>query len=400
MREKRNRLGPAMAFILLLGVVSLFSDMTHEAAAGIRGDYLALLGASAATIGFVSGLGELVGYSLRIVFGRLTDRTGRYWLMTIAGYAIDVFAVPALALVREDGWIWACALIILERTGKAVKKPAKNTLLSFAASQEGVGRSFAIQEAIDQCGAVLGPLLLFAVLTLKSGTEYERYVSCFTVLTVPAVLTIGFLLLARRKFPHPERFEPEPAERERFRMRPSFMLYLAAIGLFAFGFIDFSLITMHVARAGLFTTRQLPLLYAGTMLVDALSALVFGRLYDRRGFLALVLSTLLSCGFSILVFGSGARAAVIAGVLLWGLGMGAQESILKAAVSSMVPKSGRAAGFGVFECAFGVCWFLGSWLMGALYDRSLPALIAVSAGAQLLAVPFYLLSASRQQRGE
>ena len=99
MKKKLQSLTPAMAFILLFSVVSLLSDMTHEGAASIRGAYLSLLGASAATIGFVSGFGELVGYSLRFLFGKLADKTKRYWLLTIIGYTVDVLAVPALALV-------------------------------------------------------------------------------------------------------------------------------------------------------------------------------------------------------------------------------------------------------------------------------------------------------------
>ncbi|NCA93168.1 MFS transporter, partial [bacterium] len=106
MRRKKI-LTPALMFIVLFGIVSMFSDMTHEGAASIRGAYLALLGASGSAIGFISGLGELVGYSLRYIFGRLADKTGKYWTITIIGYAVDVFAVPALALVSEDGWIWA-----------------------------------------------------------------------------------------------------------------------------------------------------------------------------------------------------------------------------------------------------------------------------------------------------
>lgn len=396
-QKKRKQLTQAMQFILLLGIVSLLSDMTHEGASGIRGAYLALLGASAATIGFVSGLGELVGYGLRFLFGRLTDKTKQYWTLTIVGYAIDVLAVPALALVHEDGWIWACALLILERVGKAIKKPAKNTILSFAASQEGVGRSFAIQEALDQIGAFLGPLMLYVVLLFQKSGTYDAYRLCFAVLAIPAVLTMAALLIAKKRFPNPEAFEPEPPADEKFRLRPSFVLYLAAIGLFAFGFLDFSLITMHVARSGMLADASLPLLYAGAMLADAVSALFFGRLFDRIGFRTLIVSTLLSASFALFVFGFQATWATILGVLLWGVGMGAQESILKAAVATMVPKNSRAAGYGVFELSFGVCWFLGSWLLGVLYDVSLPALIAVSIGAQLLSVPFYAISARRQR---
>lgn len=399
MRKKRIRIAPAMSFILLMGVVSLFSDMTHESASGVRGAYLSLLGASAASIGFVSGLGELVGYSLRFVFGLITDKTKRYWDFTILGYGVDLLAVPALALVREDGWIWACALLIVERTGKAIKKPAKDTIMSFAASSEGVGRSFAIQEALDQIGAFLGPLMLSAAMALRTGlSEYEDCRFGFSLLLAPALVSLGLLIYARRKYPAPEDFEKTEEEPGDFRLRPSFRLYLAAIGLFAFGFVDFSLISMHVYQNGLIGAERVPLLYAGAMLADAVSALFFGRMYDKAGFRALTVSTALSAPFALFVFGFRSLPLTVLGAALWGVGMGAQESILKAAVSAMVPKRSRAAGYGLFECAFGCFWFLGSWLCGVLYEVSRPALIAVSAGAQVLAVLFYIFSASAAKK--
>ena len=407
MKKKPSRvLTPAMTFILLFSIVSLLSDMTHEGAASIRGAYLALLGASAATIGFVSGLGELFGYSLRFVFGRLTDKTKQYWPMTILGYAIDVLAVPALALVGEHGWVFAGALIVIERIGKAIKKPAKNTLMSFAASQEGVGKSFAIQEMLDQIGAFLGPVMLYLVMLFKTeGSTFRLYSFCFAVLLVPAVATMVMLVFTKRKFPNPERFEPEPKEYIPFRLDKKFLLYLGGISLFAFGFIDYSLIIMHVSRTfigvsqglqdtgSLVNSGTLPLLYAGAMLIDAASALVFGLFYDKKGVAALVVATTLAAPFSLLIFGAHSNAALLVGIGLWGIGMGAQESVLKAAVAGLVPKSSRATGYGIFECVFGVFWFLGSWLLGALYDISLPAMIAVSVGAQLLATVFYFLSA-------
>ena len=178
-----------MLFIILFGIVSLFSDMTHEGASSIRGAYLSLLGASAATIGFISGLGELVGYSMRYVFGKLTDKSKQYWPMTIAGYVLDIIAVPALALVGEHGWIAACVLLVIQRMGKAIKKPAKDTIMSFAASQEGVGKSFGIQEVLDQIGAFIGPVLLYLVMLFKTeGTTFEIYSTCFAVLAIPGVI--------------------------------------------------------------------------------------------------------------------------------------------------------------------------------------------------------------------
>ena len=405
MKRQKKKLSQAMLFIVLFGIVSLFSDMTHEGASSIRGAYLALLGASAGTIGFVSGLGELIGYSMRYVFGRLTDRTKRYWPMTVFGYVLDVLAVPALALVGEHGWAWACALLVVQRMGKAIKKPAKDTIMSFAASQEGAGRSFGLQEVLDQIGAFLGPVLLYLVMLFQTdGTTFEVYSRCFAVLAVPGVITIILLLVTRARFPNPERFEPEPKEFVPFKMKKEFVLYIAGISLFAFGFIDYSIIIMHVSRtyarlaAGLAETTSLvssgslPLLYAGAMLVDAAAALVFGLLYDKKGVRALVWSTLLSAPFAVFIFRADSVPMLLLGIALWGVGMGAQESVLKAAVTGMVPKASRATGYGIFECSFGVFWFLGSWLLGALYDISISAMVAVSVAAQLAAIPLYIAS--------
>lgn len=412
MEKKKKTLSQAMLFIILFGIVSLFSDMTHEGASSIRGAYLSLLGASAATIGFISGLGELIGYSMRYVFGKLTDKTKRYWPMTIAGYLLDIIAVPLLALVGEDGWIAACALLVVQRMGKAIKKPAKDTIMSFAASQEGVGKSFGLQEVLDQIGAFIGPVLLYLVMLFKTdGTTYEVYSTCFAFLAIPGAITIILLIVTRCKFPNPEHFEPEPKEYIPFKMKKEFILYIAGISLFAFGFIDYSIIIMHVSRtysslasglsetSSLVNTGTLPLLYAGAMLVDAVAALIFGMMYDKNGVKALVWSTVISAPFAVFVFAFNSVPMLLVGIALWGVGMGAQESILKAAVTSMVPKTSRATGYGIFECSFGAFWFLGSWLMGVLYDASIPAMIAVSVAAQLAAIPLYIASAKLRKNG-
>ena len=410
--QRKRHLSQAMVFLILFGIVSLFSDMTHEGASSIRGAYLSIMGASAGAIGFFSGLGELIGYSMRYLFGKLTDKTRQYWLVTVIGYVLDVMAVPALALVGEHGWIWACLLLLIQRMGKAIKKPAKDTIMSFAASQEGAGKSFGIQELLDQIGAFLGPVLLYLVMLFRTdGDVFRTYSCCFAVLVIPGAITLILLLFTWRKFPDPERFEPEPEEHVPFRMKKSFVLYIAGISCFAFGFIDYSLIIMHVSNvyaglasdlaqtSALVTEGTLPLLYAGAMLVDAIAAVVFGYLYDKIGVKALMISTLLSSVFAIFVFSAHSVPMLLIGIALWGIGMGAQESILKAVVTSIVPKDSRATGYGIFECSFGVFWFLGSWIMGVLYDLSIPAMVAVSVIAQLLAIPLYLAS-DRGQRAQ
>ena len=390
--NKKRTISGAIAFITLMGIVSLFSDLTHEGARSILGEYLSLAGASAAAIGFVSGIGELCGYSLRLISGLIADKTKKYWTLVIAGYVIQVLAIPALALVPEHGWVWACGLVILERVGKAVKKPAKNTLVSFAASEIGTGKGFAYQEFLDQLGAFLGPILLF-VTALVKGTDdlFQTYRISFAVLLVPALITIALVLAAKIKYPDPEMFEKQEDKPENFRFGKSFALFMASICFFAFGFADFTLITLHAANTGAFPEFTLSLLYAAAMAVDAFAALFFGWLFDRIGLKALIISTLCSTFFSCFIFMTGNARIIGIGIILWGIGIGAQESIMKAAVSGMVPRSMRSTGFGIFETGFGIAWFLGSWLLGALYDLNPMYLVVVSVASQLLAIAFYAM---------
>ena len=393
MQEKEYIKKAAFAFVLLMGIVSLFSDITHEGATSIIGAFLSLAGASAAAIGFVSGLGEFVGYSLRLLTGWLTDKTKKYWPITIAGYIIDCVAIPALAFVPKGGWILACLIIVIQRTGKAIKKPAKDTLLSFAASQAGTGKSFAIQEFLDQIGAFLGPVILFVVLLLKKNEDlFSAYIFCFVILGIPAIVTIALLFFAKYRYPEPDKFEPPAKEVQPFRLNRPFLLYIAAISLFAFGFLDFPLITMHTIKTGLIPEDTVSLIYAGAMAVDAFAALFFGWMFDKYGIKVLMLSTLISAPFAFFIFSVTSRWALFVGVALWGVGMGAQESILKAAVTQIVPKQSRSSAFGIFQTSFGACWFLGTWLMGIMYDAAPIWMVIFSVVMQVVAIPFFWLS--------
>ena len=393
MEKKKKYVKGALAFIFLMGIVSLFSDMTHEGARSILGEYLNLTGATAATIGFVSGLGELLGYGLRIVSGRIADRTKHYWTLVIIGYTVQVLAIPALALVPENGWILACGLVIMERVGKAIKKPAKNTLVSFASSEIGQGKGFAYQEFLDQLGAFLGPVILFIIGYVKKADKLmSTYRICFLILGIPALITISLVLISKYKYPHPEMFEKVEISDGKFTMRKSFIFYMIAISLFAFGFLDFTLITLHAAKTNAFPKESLSLLYALAMAVDAFAALFFGWMFDKIGLRALMISTLISSLFSPLIFLSDNKIFILAGIVVWGIGMGAQESIMKAAVSRIIPRNMRSTGFGIFETGFGIFWFLGSWCMGALYDINVIVMVGISVVVQLSAIIFYWIA--------
>jgi MFS family permease len=372
----------AWQFVIALGLVSLFADVTYEGARSITGPYLGLLGAGAAVVGLVAGAGELIGYTLRLASGYLADRTRRYWALTLIGYTINLAAVPLLALTGR--WPAAAVLMILERTGKAVRTPARDAMLSHASATVGRGRAFGVHEALDQVGALLGPLVIAFVLhrggSMRAG---------FAWLAIPAVLALAALASARFAFPDPQQFEPSQPRASTKGLPRAFWLYLVAVGLIAAGYADFPLIAYHFKKTALVPDAAIPLFYAGAMAVDAVAALVLGRLFDRVGLATVALGALLSAGAAPLVFLGGLPGAV-AGMTLWGVGMGAQESIMRAAVAGMAPPERRGSVYGVFNAGYGLCWFAGSALLGVLYGVSPIALVIFSAVAQLAAVPLLL----------
>lgn len=377
--------GSAMKFVVLLGFVSLFADVTYEGARSITGPWLAVLGASAAAVGFVSGLGELLGYALRIFSGYLSDRTGRYWLLTIIGYFVNLLAVPLLALAGR--WEIAAVLIVTERVGKAVRAPSRDAMLSHATSAMGRGWGFGIHEAMDQIGALTGPLIVAAVLFLRGEAGYPP---AFAVLAIPAVLALATLLAARYLYPNPRDLEVKRITLERQGLSRVYWLYLAAVACVAAGYADFPLIAYHLQRTDVAPTAAIPLFYAVAMGVDAIAALVFGRLFDRHGIPVLIGGVALSALFAPFAFSQSLPLAVL-GMVLWGIGMGAQESVLRAAIGDLVAADRRGSAYGIFNTAYGVAWFLGSALMGLLYDQSLLYLVVFSMAAQAVSVPLLLL---------
>lgn len=379
----------AMRFILLLGLVSLLGDVVYEGARSITGPFMAVLGASATAVGVVAGLGELVGYALRLFSGILTDKTGKYWAIAFTGYIMTFLAVPLLALAGS--WQVAALLVIAERFGKAIRTPARDAMLSHATSEVGRGWGFAVHEALDQVGALLGPLLIAAVMYFRGS-----YRSGFAILFIPAVMAILVLVTARVLYPSPRDLERERTILQGKGLPRAFWLYLTATTLLAAGYADFALLAFHFKKASLFSDRMIPVLYAFAMGIDAIAALIFGRLFDRIGINSLIISSILSALFPPLVFLGGSGLAV-AGMAVWGIGMAAQESVLRATISEMVPANKRGTAYGIFNTGYGLFWFLGSALMGFLYDRSIPTLVIFSVVVQLAAVPV-LITTRKQLR--
>lgn len=368
----------AYAFIVTFGIVSLFADMAYEGMRGLNGEFLGSLGASGTMVGVIAGGGELLGYLLRLVSGRLAQRTGAYWPLAIGGYALTMVAVPAMAFVFS--WQAAALFVLLERAGKAMRSPATNTMQSRAGDHIGQGWAFGLQEALDQTGAVIGPLITSFVLA-----RHGDYHAAYAWLAVPAVLTmisVGTIAIRYRFAGHivqPASGDGAPA------LSRTFWLYTLSAALLGFGFADFSLIAFHFAQANIVAKATVPIFYAVAMAASGAGALLFGWLFDRRGLVVLIPVILLGTAATPLVF-LGRATAALAGTLLWGMAFGTQNALTSAAVAKLVPEAMRARAYGLFSAIYGTSWFAGSALLGALYDTSLVLLASVAIAAQLLAI--------------
>lgn len=372
----------AIRFIILLGFVSLFADMTYEGARSITGQYLAILGASGTVVGIVSGLGEFIGYAFRLVSGYASDRTGRYWTAVFVGYACNLLAVPLLALAGN--WPLAVTLILLERLGKAIRSPAKDAMVSYATSEIGRGWGFGLHEMMDQIGAILGPLIVSVVLYTRGSYE-----ASFALLLIPGLCALSVLACARFLYPRPQDLEVTTPVLHGTKFTKKYWLYIAAVCCIAVGYVDFPLIAYHFKQVALMPDDWMPVLFALAMAADGIAALIFGHLYDKKGISILIIVILVAAPFVLLVFLNNLYAAIV-GMVLWGIGLGAQESIMRAVVANLIHKANRGTAYGIMNIWFGVFWFLGSAAMGFLYDTSLVGLVIFSFGFQLLSIPFLL----------
>ncbi len=369
----------AIRFIICLGVVSMFADMTYEGAHSVIGPLLSDLGSSATQVGLIAGVGEMFAASLRLFSGRLADKTRAYWTIAIFGYAINIVVVPALAFAGS--WKAAALLIIAERTGKALRGPARDVLLSGATHKVGHGFGFGVHAAFDQAGAVMGPLFVaYAV------AKTNHFGPAFLWLVVPAIGAFGAMLIARAMNPDMEVKAPKRIDQ---KLPPVFWTYVAAAGLLACGFVDFPLLAYHFQKTGLVGKETIPLLYAGAMAVNGITALIFGKLFDRFGVWALAAGILVSLLALPLGF-LGGHAAVFASVGCWATGLGAQDASLRGGIAQVVSMNKRGSAFGAFNGVYGVAWFAGSAVMGLLYDHSLIALVAFGIAAQLLAAGMFV----------
>ena len=375
----------ALQFVVIIGIANFFADFTYEGARGIVGPFLGSLGASAAIVGFVAGLGELMGYGLRSVSGYFADKSHRHWAFAFVGYTVNLLAVPALALATR--WPLAATLVVAERTGRGIRKPTVEAMLSYAGKSIGAGWVFGLNEALDQAGATIGPLLVALILYFNGGVR-----TGFGVLLIPALLCLAILVAARLLHPRPHELE-QGAEHTlaTTKLTRAYWIYLGAGSLIAAGFADFALIGFHFHKANTVSSNLIPVFYAVAMASSAIASIPLGRLFDRFGPNISLFAFLISAAAAPFVF-LGTSVAALIGMVFWGIGMSAQGSLFQAMLTGVIPPQKRSTAFGLFDTGYGIAWFLGSAVMGLLYEKSILAVALFSVCLQLAALPIFFIA--------
>jgi len=368
---------------MTMGIVNLFADMTYEGGASLNGPFMGSLGATAAIVSIVAGVGEFLGYTLRFVSGYFSDKTGKHWPITFLGYTINLLAVPAMALAGH--WQVAAGLILLERIGRAMRKPTVEAMLSYTTHELGRGGVYALNTALDEIGATIGPLVVALVLFLK-GSERMAYAS----LLLTAMLTLAALSAARLIFPLPAELEKGPATTTKgFTKRYWFLMVAGAF--FAAGLLSYELIAYHLASTNAVPRALVPVLLAFATGLGVIASLAFGKAYDRKGLPVLLLAVVLSSLFAPAAF-LGKLPGLILAMAFWGIGYATQDTLLKALIAGELPEGKRDFAFGLFYIGYGVGWLIGSTVSGLLYQDRRTTLILFAAIVQLCSVPFFIIA--------
>ena len=410
-RNSGKRFSPAVTVILLFGIISLLGDMVYESARGANSQYFNLLSVSAAQVGLVFGIGEFLGYFLRLLAGVASDKSGKHWVFIFVGYGM-LLVVPLMGFTMN--WSILVILILMERIGKALRNPAKDTILSgVAENQVGTGFAFGLQEALDQVGALLGPLIFTLVFSLTNQNGVAQYQLGYKLLFIPFVFLMLFVLYAYRKIK--SNGLDSGIDQKEFRserLKPIFWIYTAFTFFCTLGFVNFSVIGYHLKADRLLSDGNITLLYSGAMAVDALAALIIGKLYDRLkektgiktgGLAVLGAIPFLTLLLPFLTIGSS-MALIVIGMMFFGIVMGTHEAIMRSAIADITPFYKRGTSYGIFNTGYGLALFIGSALMGWLYDLNQTGMImAFTFVAEAIAVFLYfkmihMVRSSRRQK--
>jgi MFS family permease len=371
----------AMKLIIFFGLVSLFGDIVYEGARAVNGPYLQTLAVNAAMVGLIAGIGEFSGYAVRLLSGFYADKTKAYWVFTFIGYGL-IIAIPMLSLTGV--WQVAAVLMVAERVGKGIRAPAKDSIVSSAAKRIGTGRGFAIQEVLDQIGALTGPLIFTVYFALTGGGNKNAvdYRHAYGLFWIPFALVMIFAVIAFMQVPDPTKLEPPKKANEPDTITRLFWIYNAFSFFAAFGLVSFAIIGYHFKAKNVISDAMIPVFYAVAMAVDGAAAYVIGTLYDKvkekykhhgGGLVTLIVIPLLSAFIPFFAFTKSPVLAFVSAVL-FGMVMGCHETIMKAAIADITPLHKRGTGYGIFNFSYGMAMLGGGYFAGLLYEISVPML--------------------------
>lgn len=388
----------ALKVMLLFGFVSLLGDVVYEAARSINGQYLQILGANATLIGLIVGFGEFFGYALRLLSGYFSDKSKAYWFFTIFGYAL-LISIPLLSLAGI--WQIAAILIISERIGKAIRTPARDTLISNAAKTLGTGIGFGIHEFFDQIGALLGPLLIAFLFLSSAENSKLEYKNAYSLLWLPFILLMMILIATffiYKNLQKNKEFYIKSKDKNSKKFSKIFFYYLTFTFLTTLGFINFAIFGYHFKVKNFLSDAEIPLLYSIAMIVDAFTALSIGKFYDflkekmkneKAGLLTLIFIPLLTLLIPLLIFSEDIKF-ILFGVILWGIILGTHETIMKAAIADISSIEKRGTAYGIFTTIYGIATLLSGIITGLLYDYAFSLLLLIIFITQFSAILIFL----------
>lgn len=353
--------------VTLIGIVSMMGDIVYEGGRGVVPSYLQLLGVSAFIVGFVTGLGDFIGYAIRLISGYLSDKRGTYWTFMFLGYGL-IIAIPLLSITNF--WLAAAFLVILERLGKAIRAPARDAIVSVISKGVGVGKAFGLHELLDQIGAVLGPLIVSIILYYT----FNNYSITFAALFIPYIILIATLFYVYFKL----RLKVSESQYSKVKISSNafskdFYIYSLAVFVNVLGLVPASLI-LYKASIILAPSKMewvVPLLFMFIQLIDAPSALMSGIVFDRIGTRVLIIPFILSIFTCFFAFQAIELTYLIISCTFYGIVLGMQESVYRAAVSYYVPKESRGTAYGIFNTAYGVGFLLSGVVFGLFLDIGL-----------------------------
>ena len=373
--------------IIIIGIASFFADFTYESANSMFPQFFTHIGGSAFILGIVLGVSQFVGYAFRLVSGRLVDKTKAYWSVIFIGYAINLFAVPLLAL--SGNYFMAAILIFMEYFGKGIRVPPRDYVVSVAASSGKMGRAFAIQEGLDQAGAVAGPLSV-AVILLYS---VESYRVAFALLGIPAVITLAVLVNAYLYY-NKAKIKPINTYDQEFLSSRQFLTYSSAIAVSAAGLYPLAFVQVYSYLS--ISQYLVPIIFAVAMAGEGIFGVIFGLLYDKVGRNLVFLGLVIPLFIPFLLLRDELGLFLVAG-LFYGAATGIQDTSMRAVVGSMIQVENRVYSFGIFNAFYGFGLLVSDVVVGYLF-HSIHVIIAYVITVQIIAFVLLAISFRRKER--